>query len=98
MGVGAVNAAVFLDRDGVLNQTIVRDGVPHPPAHVSACVLLPGVREACEHLRSAGYLLFVVTNQPDVARGHQMPRARRRHQCLDTIHLTSPAGADVLPR
>ncbi len=48
MGVGAVNAAVFLDRDGVLNQTIVRDGVPHPPAHVSACVLLPGVREACE--------------------------------------------------
>ena len=71
MGVGAVNAAVFLDRDGVLNQTIVRDGVPHPPAHVSACVLLPGVREACERLRSAGYLLFVVTNQPDVARGDQ---------------------------
>ena len=71
MGVGAVNAAVFLDRDGVLNQTVVCDGVPHPPAHVSACVLLPGVREACERLRSAGYLLVVVTNQPDVARGHQ---------------------------
>ncbi|HEY5869114.1 MAG TPA: HAD family hydrolase [Candidatus Tectomicrobia bacterium] len=66
-----MNAAVFLDRDGVLNQTVVRHGVPHPPAHVSACVLLPGVREACENLRSAGYLLFVVTNQPDVARGHQ---------------------------
>jgi D-glycero-D-manno-heptose 1,7-bisphosphate phosphatase len=71
MGVGTVNAAVFLDRDGVLNQTVVRDRVPHPPAHVSACVLLPGVREACENLRIAGYLLFVVTNQPDVARGHQ---------------------------
>ena len=71
MGVGPVNTAVFLDRDGVLNQTIVRHGVPHPPEHVSACVLLPGVREACERLRSAGYLLFVVTNQPDVARGRQ---------------------------
>ena len=75
MGVRAVTTAVFLDRDGVLNQTIVRHGVPHPPDHVSACVLLPGVREACEKLRRADYLLFVVTNQPDVARGRQ----RREH-------------------
>jgi D-glycero-D-manno-heptose 1,7-bisphosphate phosphatase len=71
MGVGTVNAAVFLDRDGVLNHTSVRHGVPHPPDDISACVLLPGVRAACRLLDDAGYLLIVVTNQPDVARGRQ---------------------------
>ena len=42
MGVGAVNAAVFLDRDGVLNQTIVRDGVPHPPRMSRRASCYPG--------------------------------------------------------
>jgi D-glycero-D-manno-heptose 1,7-bisphosphate phosphatase len=31
--------------------------------------ILPGVREACDDLRRRGYLLVVVTNQPDIARG-----------------------------
>jgi D-glycero-D-manno-heptose 1,7-bisphosphate phosphatase len=75
MGIGAVRTAVFLDRDGVLNHTIVRRGIPHPPDDVAACVLLPGVRQACQLLTSAGYVLLVVTNQPDVARGRQC-RAR----------------------
>jgi D-glycero-D-manno-heptose 1,7-bisphosphate phosphatase len=66
-----MRAAVFLDRDGVLNRSIVRDGVPYPPDDVAECVLLPGVRHACQRLHTAGYLLIVVTNQPDVARGRQ---------------------------
>ncbi|MBO0728514.1 MAG: HAD family hydrolase [Acidimicrobiaceae bacterium] len=61
--------AVFLDRDGVLNEPIVRDGIPHPPASTYDLVLAAGVEEACERLRSAGLLLIVVTNQPDLARG-----------------------------
>ena len=61
--------AVFLDRDGVLNQAVVRDGVPHPPADVSSLRILPGAVEACATLRKAGLLLIVVTNQPDIARG-----------------------------
>ena len=61
--------AVFLDRDGVLNRADVRDGRPYPPADVSELDLLPGVEEACVALRRAGFLLVVVTNQPDVARG-----------------------------
>jgi D-glycero-D-manno-heptose 1,7-bisphosphate phosphatase len=66
-----VNPAVFLDRDGVLNDTVVTDGVPHPPATLEELRLLPGVKESCDRLRQAGYLLIVVTNQPDVARGTQ---------------------------
>jgi D-glycero-D-manno-heptose 1,7-bisphosphate phosphatase len=66
-----MRAAVFLDRDGVINQVIVRDGVPYPPAGVDECELLPGVCEACRMLQRTGYLLIVVTNQPDVVRGRQ---------------------------
>ncbi len=64
-------AAVFLDRDGVLNQVFVREGVTHPPAHVGEFTLLPGVPEAVCRLHAAGLPLVVVTNQPDVARGTQ---------------------------
>lgn len=61
--------AVFLDRDGVLNRAIVRDGRPYPPAGTADTEILPGVAEALDALRAAGFLLIVVTNQPDVARG-----------------------------
>lgn len=61
--------AVFLDRDGVINRALVRDGRPFPPASLAELEILPGVAEALLRLRDAGFLLIVVTNQPDVARG-----------------------------
>ena len=66
-----MNRAVFLDRDGVLNETFVRDGTPYPPATVAEVKILPGVTEALKNLKKLGFLLFVVTNQPDIARGTQ---------------------------
>lgn len=60
---------MFLDRDGVLNGAIVRDGRPYGPASLSEMTVLPGVDDACRLLKRAGYLLIVATNQPDVARG-----------------------------
>ncbi len=66
--------AVFLDRDGVINRAFVRDGKPYPPANLSALEILPGVNAAMQSLNKAGWLLIVVTNQPDVARG-TMPLA-----------------------
>jgi D-glycero-D-manno-heptose 1,7-bisphosphate phosphatase len=61
--------AVFLDRDGVLNRAIVRDGKPYPPADFSELEILPGVESALRDLQEEGYRLIVITNQPDVARG-----------------------------
>lgn len=61
--------AVFLDRDGVINASIVREGKPYPPWSVEQFELLPGVAEACRSLRGAGFALVVATNQPDVGRG-----------------------------
>jgi len=66
--------AIFLDRDGVINQAQVRDGKPYPPENLAEVVILPGVAEALIALHGAGYMLIVVTNQPDVARG-TTPRA-----------------------
>lgn len=64
-----MNRAVFLDRDGVINQPITRDGFPYAPTSLAEFVLIPGVKEACRHLKEAGFLLVVATNQPDVGRG-----------------------------
>ena len=67
--------AVFLDRDGVINRSVVKDGKPYPPSSIDEVEILPGVPEALEKLRKAGFLLICVTNQPDVARGTQSREA-----------------------
>jgi D-glycero-D-manno-heptose 1,7-bisphosphate phosphatase len=67
--------AVFLDRDGVLNRAIVRNGRPYPPATPAELEIVPGAAEALAALRSAGFLLIGATNQPDVVRGTQRREA-----------------------
>ena len=62
-------AAVFLDRDGVLNHAIMRDGRPYPPSTPGEVVILPGVLEAIDALHQANLMTVVITNQPDIARG-----------------------------
>ena len=70
MGIDPVKPrAIFLDRDGVLNRAVVRDGKPFPAPSIDELEVLPGVAEALDRLKAAGYSLVVVTNQPDVARG-----------------------------
>ena len=60
--------AVFLDRDGTLNAAVMHGGRLGPPVSIAEITLLPGAVEGCRQLRSAGYALVVVTNQPDVGR------------------------------
>jgi D-glycero-D-manno-heptose 1,7-bisphosphate phosphatase len=64
-----VRHAVFLDRDGVLNHAPVKDGKPGQPQGVDDLLILPRVEDACRRLRAAGFMLIVVTNQPEIARG-----------------------------
>jgi D-glycero-D-manno-heptose 1,7-bisphosphate phosphatase len=61
--------AVFLDRDGVINRAFVREGKSYPPASLEEVEILPQVQWALNNLKTTGYLLIVVTNQPDVATG-----------------------------
>ena len=77
MGVGGIQGAtvdhraVFFDRDGTLNRAVIRDGKAFPPPTVADFELYPGVPEALQALKAAGFLLVVVTNQPDVGAGLQ---------------------------
>jgi D-glycero-D-manno-heptose 1,7-bisphosphate phosphatase len=82
VGVRALKA-VFLDRDGVLNRATVRDGKPYPPADLDELEILPDVPAALALLKNAGFLLLVVTNQPDVARRtQQQPVVENIHKAL----------------
>ncbi len=65
----SLNKAVFLDRDGILNKTVLKNNKPHPPASVDELELTDNAQQALNKLKDAGYLLIMVTNQPDVARG-----------------------------
>ena len=59
----------FLDRDGTVIETDVHEGLPVAIQGSDRVALVPGAEAACARLKSAGYLLVLVTNQPDVARG-----------------------------
>ncbi len=72
--------AVFLDRDGVLNQVVLRNGTPHPPGTREELEIFADAPAALRALKAAGWLLIVVTNQPDVARGTQ------RRDVVDSIN------------
>jgi D-glycero-D-manno-heptose 1,7-bisphosphate phosphatase len=63
--------AVFLDRDGVLNDPVrdPDDGVPESPLRAEQVVLCDGAAEAVIALRDGGFELVVVTNQPAAAKG-----------------------------
>jgi D-glycero-D-manno-heptose 1,7-bisphosphate phosphatase len=63
--------AIFLDRDGIMNRAVVRDGRPFPPASMEEFEILPGALISLPKLASSGYVLIGITNQPDVARGTQ---------------------------
>lgn len=65
--------AVFLDRDGVLNRCEVRGGKPYAPRRLEEFRLLPGTAAALRTLKQAGFLLVVVTNQPDIGNGKVSP-------------------------
>ncbi|MGA2269601.1 MAG: HAD family hydrolase [Bryobacteraceae bacterium] len=81
--------AVFLDRDGVLNEAIIRNGRPCPPAGPEELKLSPDAAAALELLKQAGFLLIVVTNQPDVARGAQTRAA------VEAIHAALAAALPI---
>ena len=80
--------AVFLDRDGVLNRAIVREGKPYPPASLAELEIVEGAAASLARLKELRFLLLVVTNQPDVARGTQT---------LDAIHAMHDAMRQSLP-
>jgi D-glycero-D-manno-heptose 1,7-bisphosphate phosphatase len=72
MGVRKImNRAVFLDRDGVINKLVynVRTKEFESPHFVKDLKLIPDIIRQLKKLKSMGYLLFIISNQPSYAKG-----------------------------
>lgn len=72
--------AIFLDRDGTINQYV---GFLRSEEEFT---LLPGVAEAIGKINRSGYLTVVVTNQPVIARGEvTVPELQNIHNKMETL-------------
>lgn len=82
--------AVFLDRDGVINEErgyvwLRKD-----------LVLLPGVEDALRQIRKAGYLVIVITNQSGIAKGlYTEQDVRVLHRSLNQDLISGEAQIDA---
>ncbi len=85
---GDMRRAVFLDRDGVVNKPRLVNGRPYPPRTAEELELTDGIGAALQALKAAGFLLIVVTNQPDIARGTLR---------VDEVELIHARLAELLP-
>jgi D-glycero-D-manno-heptose 1,7-bisphosphate phosphatase len=93
--------AVFLDRDGVLVIPEMRDGRSFAPRRLEQFRVYPEARAALGRLKHAGYLLVVVTNQPEVGRGlisrftlEQMHDRLRQELPIDRIEVCCHTRTD----
>ena len=85
--------ALFLDRDGVLDELVFHadTGGWEAPRNASEMKARPGVGAALRRAADAGWLIFVVSNQPDVAKG------RTTREALAGAHEALVAQLDGAP-
>ncbi len=81
--------AVFLDRDGVLTIPEFRDGRSFAPRTLEAFRLYPDAAGAVSRLKEEGFLVIVVTNQPDITVGTLSP------DVLEAMHLRLRAACPI---
>ena len=84
--------AVFLDRDGVINRVVVRNGMPYPPSGVEQFELYEDVWDGCARLKAANFVLVVITNQPDVGRDTQS------RETVEAMNLKMKSALPLLDR
>ena len=72
--------AVFVDRDGVINEPVWDVDSFESPYRPEDVILVPGAAEALARLRDAGFALVLVSNQPAAAKG------KATREALDAVH------------
>ena len=97
----SLRRAVFLDRDGVIAVPMFRDGRSFAPRTLADFKLYPEAAASLQKLKRAGFLLVVVTNQPDVGDGltarsevEAMHDVMRRALPVDVIKVCFHGHAD----
>lgn len=84
--------AVFLDRDGVLNELVLNPatGEYEPPHSPDDLILFPDVIESLRILQDAGIELFLISNQPDYAKGKtSLENLHTVHTRLDRMFVSA---------
>ncbi len=82
-----LNKCIFLDRDGVINEE--RGEYTY---RVEDFRLLPGVPEALQALKAAGYLLIIITNQSGISRG--IYTRKQMQACHDLLQKATRHAID----
>lgn len=87
--------AIFLDRDGTLNELVPDPitGKPESPLRVADVMLIPGAAEATKRLVEAGWRLVGVSNQPAAAKGTATLEELDRVQAR-VLELTAESGVE----
>jgi D-glycero-D-manno-heptose 1,7-bisphosphate phosphatase len=101
MVASGANRAVFLDRDGVIVVPEFRDGRSFAPTRLADFRIFPDADTSLRRLKQAGFLLVVVTNQPDVGAGiissetlDAMHRCLRESLPIDAIKVCPHQRSD----
>ncbi|MBI4064637.1 MAG: HAD family hydrolase [Elusimicrobia bacterium] len=93
--------AAFLDRDGVITKSVIRNGKHCAPFSLEEFELIGDASEGITVLKKAGLNVVVVTNQPDVGKGEvakdvveAMHERLRAQAPLDDIKVCFHTNAD----
>jgi D-glycero-D-manno-heptose 1,7-bisphosphate phosphatase len=99
-----MRAAIFIERDGILNQDRVEKDQPMPPMCFEQMAPKIEALEPLRELKAAGYLLIATTNQPGLSDGSlsrreldRMHEVLRQMFCLDDIFICPHAASDSCP-
>jgi len=65
-----MNKAIFFDRDGVLNELVERNGGFYSPRKLSDFKIINNAAKVTKKTNLLGFVNIVISNQPDVSRGH----------------------------
>ena len=85
--------SIFLDRDGVVVKTHIRAKKPFAVNNINDFVILPGVKEAIKELKRLGFLVIIVTNQPDISKGLiKIATINKMHEMLSKLEYKYKNG------
>jgi len=98
-----MHRALFLDRDGIFNELVERDGILTSPRNWNEVSFYPGLERLAD-IKDLGYLLILITNQPCVEHGtltesflESMHTHLQRTFQLDAVYY-SPSASTTNPR
>jgi len=78
------NKALFLDRDGIINEVVFREKKHVSPRTFKEFKLKKGIQKFLQKVKKSGFLTIIVTNQPDIARGLMKPdELKKMHNFIE---------------